>query len=75
MAVSTISVLGRNIYRYRRGLGFSQFELARRSGVIQGTISQLESGKQQDVFVRHALALARALDVSVEELMEGRGEA
>jgi transcriptional regulator with XRE-family HTH domain len=53
--------------RERRKL--SQAELARLSGVGQGKISMIESGALVAITVQTALRLARALGVSVEELV------
>ena len=61
--------LGRNVKRLREGLGWSQSELARRSGVSQGFVSRLESGESTQALVGAVQALARALGVTVDELL------
>lgn len=54
------------IIRERKGL--SQRELSRLSGVRAATLSQLESGKRQDVTTETGKKLARALGVSLDYL-------
>lgn len=49
--------------------GLSQNELARRAGVSHPVVSDLERGVRQDMTVRTAKALARALGVSLEMLV------
>lgn len=48
--------------------GISQRELSRMSGVTQPHISVLLSGERRAPGVRTALKIAKALDVSVEEI-------
>ncbi len=55
------------IVRRRAALGWSQSELARRAGVPRTTVSAIEGGRLTPS-VNTALALARALECSVEEL-------
>ena len=62
-------MLGRNVARRRVARGWSQSELARRSGVSQTFISSLEGGRRQGAEVNVAAALARALGVTVDELV------
>jgi len=55
----------------REKLGWSQSELARRSGVKQGSISDIESGKTRHPRIDTVIKLARAMKVPVEKLMRG----
>ncbi len=67
-------VLGRSVARLRAARGWSQSELARRSGVSQTFISSLEGGRRGKATTDTAGALARALGVTVDELLrEGDG--
>jgi putative transcriptional regulator len=52
----------------RKIAGLSQADLAARAGVKQETISQLENGRIQRVSYETVGRIARALNVSVEEL-------
>jgi transcriptional regulator with XRE-family HTH domain len=74
--------LGRNLKRLRAARGWSQPELAKRSGVSLGFVRSLEQGHRRESTVGYAQALARALGVTVDDLLredaaptveEGRG--
>lgn len=54
--------------------GWSQAELARRSGVNQGIISRLESGETQSVNFPNLEKLARALEVDPGYLIVKKGK-
>lgn len=62
------------IKKYRELRGFSQEELARRSGVSQGMISFAERG-EKDLTVRMVKRLAAALGVKLEKLVQDDDEA
>ncbi|UJH75027.1 helix-turn-helix domain-containing protein (plasmid) [Burkholderia cenocepacia] len=64
--------IGERIRLERRKRGWSQNELAKRSGVTQGLISQIENGTNDSS--KHLPGLARALDVSVDWLETGKGD-
>lgn len=64
--------LGDRLIQARKHRGMSQAELARRSGVSQPTISDLEGGAQSST--RKAPELANALKVDLNWLLTGRGE-
>ncbi len=61
--------LGRRLAQLRKQRGLSQEELARRVGAIQVVISGYENGKLR-LFAETAVRFARALDISVEELLQ-----
>mgnify|MGYP003671198580 CR=1 FL=1 len=61
-------VLGERISQMRRKLGFSQAELARRTGFHPSFISQLESGKRKGSSYETLATLAEALNVEVQQL-------
>jgi transcriptional regulator with XRE-family HTH domain len=54
--------------RYRDAAGFTMTELARRSGVDLSIISRLESGDRDRASYETVLRLARALDLTAEQL-------
>lgn len=58
--------LGENIRKHRKSRGWTQEELAERSGVSQANISAIERRKSGRS--NHAPALAKAFGVSLEEL-------
>jgi putative molybdopterin biosynthesis protein len=53
----------------RQARGLTQQQLARMAGIVRQTISMIESGLSEPS-LRNAMALARALDVEVEDLFE-----
>lgn len=57
------------IRRLRTKEGMTQEELAKKVGVTQGYISQLEAGTKKDIGAKVALRLAEALGVQVTELL------
>ena len=61
--------LGTRILLSRRDLGWKQEELAQRSGVSRGYISDIERGHVTNVGVETLFALAEALGVSVPYLL------
>jgi transcriptional regulator with XRE-family HTH domain len=61
--------LGRLLRRYRRQRGLTQAALAKKARVRQALISDLETGKQRDTLTQTMERLARALDVTLEDLL------
>ncbi|MDQ1715383.1 MAG: Helix-turn-helix domain, partial [Frankiaceae bacterium] len=55
--------------RARLRLGWTREDLAHHSGVSYGAIVQIEAGRRTDVRLRSLVALAEALDVSVDALI------
>lgn len=53
--------------------GWTQTELSRRSGVKQGVLSDIESGKTKHPRCDTLAAIAAALEVPVEKLMRKAG--
>lgn len=69
----------RDIERRRKGLGFkikekreqlkmTQEELSQKSGVCRTTISQLENGTARTTTTRTLMAIAKALNTTVENI-------
>ena len=54
----------------RRAAGLSQQELADKAGVSQALVARMETGELKDIRVQFALALAKALGRTVEELFD-----
>lgn len=56
----------------RRERGLTQFQLAKLSGVNSRQIQRVENGESEmgNVTLKNALALAKALGVAVEDLMD-----
>jgi len=56
--------------RLRAAKGWTQVELAKKARVTQALISQLEAGTKPTPSVVHILRIAKALGVTVEELVK-----
>lgn len=65
----TIRKLKMRLQHLRRAKGWTQAELAKKARVTQALVSQLEAGKKASPSVVPLLRLARALGVSVEQLL------
>lgn len=57
------------IKKLREKLGLSQEKLARLADVSNNTIINIESGKQQNPTIETVKKIAKALNVSIEELV------
>lgn len=68
--IQYMSNLGETIVKARSAKGWSQEDLAKRAGVSQGTIGHLESGR--NTTSRKLPDIARALGLTVEELLAGK---
>ena len=62
------------IKEVRNVKGWSQAELARRSGVSQSTISRLEAGTTPSIVLKNLEDLARALEVDASYLIVKKGK-
>jgi len=62
--------IGKNVKKYRSKLGLSQENFAKKSGVKYTTLTKIESNviKKPSVFI--AAKLAKALGVSIEDLIK-----
>ncbi|MGQ9498368.1 MAG: helix-turn-helix domain-containing protein [Desulfotomaculales bacterium] len=63
-------VFGQNVRRLRKRRGISQEELADRAGLHRTYIGSVERG-ERNISLENIVAIARALDVSLAELVEG----
>ena len=59
-----------NLKKIRQDMHISQEELARKSGVGRVTISRLETGELKETTAGTLSKLARALNVSIDKLIE-----
>ena len=64
------SRFGAMLKRIREAKGMTQLELAKRAKVAQGYVSALEAGAKKDPGLAVLKRLARALGVSVTELLQ-----
>jgi transcriptional regulator with XRE-family HTH domain len=68
--VTPAQQFGANVARAREQHGLSQSQLARKVGVVDTYVSRIERGRAQPSF-QLILALARQLDVTPSELLDG----
>jgi Predicted transcriptional regulators len=66
--------LGGRLKALRLARDWTQQDLSDRAGVRQPLISQLETGRKKDTLALIVQRLARALGVTVEELLDGECE-
>ena len=69
MAESSKTNLAKKVKQLREKLGLSQEKLARLADVSNNTIINIEAGKQDNPTIDTLKKVAKALDVSVEELI------
>ncbi len=62
-------MLAENIKRYRKRLGVSQDQLARRADVTYATLIKLESGFNKNPTIATVKKIAMALKVSIDDLI------
>ena len=58
-----------NIRKARKKKGLSQDKLAREAGVAYNTVVKIESGENKNPTIETLRNIAKALDVSVDELI------
>ncbi len=63
-------MLAENIKRYRIKMGLSQDQLARKAGITYSTLTKLESGVNQNPKVKTLQEIAKALGVTLNDLMK-----
>ena len=68
--MATGSSIGENIGKRRTKLGLSQEDFAQKSGVKYTTLTKIESGVIKTPSVLMVEKIAKALDVSIEELLK-----
>ena len=68
--MATKNNIGENIKKRRTKLGLSQEDFAQKSGVKYKTLTKIESGVIKTPSVFMVEKIAKALDVSIEELLK-----
>ncbi|PIP23203.1 MAG: hypothetical protein COX90_02955 [Candidatus Nealsonbacteria bacterium CG_4_10_14_0_2_um_filter_38_17] len=64
-----MSTITKNLRKLRRVKGFSQERLARLADVANNTIIKIEAGKNQNPTLDTLKKIAKALEVSIDELI------
>jgi transcriptional regulator with XRE-family HTH domain len=65
-----MSNITKNLRKLRESKGLSQERLARLSDVANNTIVKIEAGKNQNPTLETLKKIAKALEVSVDELIQ-----
>ncbi len=68
--MATENNIGENIKKHRTKLGLSQEDFAQKSGVKYTTLIKIESGVIKTPSVIFMAKIAKALDVSIEDLLK-----
>ncbi|MAF20092.1 MAG: DNA-binding protein [Parcubacteria group bacterium] len=58
-----------NVRKARKKAGLSQDKLAREAGVAYNTVVKIESGENKNPTIETLRSIAKALDVSVDEII------
>jgi transcriptional regulator with XRE-family HTH domain len=69
--VDYIASIGDRVRRLRFYRGWSQQELARRTGLSPGHISDIENGVRKNIQARTVKKLAKGLGADIAELLDG----
>lgn len=70
MSTNKLSTIARNIRQRRKKAGFSQDKLSKLAGVAYNTIVKIESGENLNPTIETLLKIAKALNISIEELLK-----
>jgi len=70
MSASKKSTIASNIKKYRQKLVISQDRLSKMADVTYNTIIKIESGGSQNPTIDTLSKIAKALDVSVDDLIQ-----
>jgi transcriptional regulator with XRE-family HTH domain len=65
-----ISIIAKNIKKYREKKGISQDKLSKLAGITLHTITKIESGATPDPRIETVKKIANALGVSVDDLIK-----
>lgn len=70
MSIDDLSTIAKNIKHKRRELGISQDKLSKLAEVAYNTIVKIESGENPNPTIKTLQKIAKALDISVDELLK-----
>lgn len=70
MSADLYRLVGENVRHYRKLAGMSQLGLSREVQLSRPSIANIETGRQS-ILLHQAFDLARALNVSVDDLVPG----
>jgi transcriptional regulator with XRE-family HTH domain len=67
-----LSIIAKNIKKYREKKGISQDKLSKLAGITLHTITKIESGATPDPRIETVKKIADALGVSVDDLLKDK---
>ena len=70
MESKQVNKLGKKIKEFRLKTGLSQDDLARKAGVAYTTLTKIETGVIKNPSVMITAKIAKALGISIDELMK-----
>jgi len=70
MSIDDLSTIAKNIRHERRELGLSQDKLSKLAEVAYNTIVKIESGENPNPTIKTLQKIAKALDVSIDNLIK-----
>lgn len=65
-----ISLIAKNIKKYRARLGISQDKLSKLADITFHTITKIESGATPNPGIETVMKIAKALDITVNDLLK-----
>ena len=65
-------MLADNVKRFRKERGLSQDQLARQADITYTTLAKIESGVNQNPTIKTIQGIAKALDVTIDQLVNER---
>lgn len=65
-----LPIIAKNIKKYRARLGISQDKLSKLADITFHTITKIESGSTPNPGIETVMKIAKALDITVNELLE-----
>lgn len=68
--MKSLTTIGKNIKKARKKLGLTQDDLVRKSGVKYTTLTKIETGVIKTPSVAIVAKIAKALGVSIEDLLK-----
>jgi len=69
MSKTEVSKIGENIKKYRKKLGISQDTLSKKANLAFHTIAKIEAGATPNPTIETLAKIAKALGVSVDDLI------
>jgi len=69
MDILSSKILSHNIRKYRKKLGLSQDQLARKANIPYSTYLKIESGHTPNPSIQTIVNIAEALNLSIDEII------